>query len=120
MAIGMLAPAKDENPMNQTTRGKAGVKVSMQSTMISRCWVFVFGGHTRPIFNDPKEEVTQESSQLAVQFETGRPTHQPRYAPLQCFDCVRPKQSADLESHPVGVLDDIRTNCDADNDIVGD
>jgi hypothetical protein len=30
MAIGMLAPANDENPINHTILGNAGVKVSMQ------------------------------------------------------------------------------------------
>lgn len=31
MAIGMLAPAKLENPMNQMIRGKAGRRASMKS-----------------------------------------------------------------------------------------
>lgn len=42
MAIGMLAPANDENPINHTIRGNAGVKVSIQPAIVSQAMKLIY------------------------------------------------------------------------------
>ena len=73
-AIGMLAPAKLENPMNHIRCGRTGRRASMQPRTFSDRFSTQHMSErlTGPVIDDPQEQITKESSQLVVQLQTGR------------------------------------------------